>query len=186
LPGLFMGDAARFHHGLSHSLGFALAAAACVAVCAVASAALRPGIRVGRMRGLRIEAGGLPTEGPGMRTAGMVFVVLLSHGVLDFFTADHAAPFGFPAFWPFSGAMFLSPAALFLDVTKASDSGAFFRSLFVRHNLNAVWREVLVLCLPAAAAVWWAFRPATAGSGAPSSDPVSTDAAAADRTGDAG
>lgn len=82
LPGLLLGDPARFHHGISHSLGFALLVVGLVWL--VASEA--------RWR-WALAAGG----------------AYVSHLALDALTVDPSSPVGMPLLWPASDAYLISP-----------------------------------------------------------------------------
>jgi hypothetical protein len=88
LPGIFLGNPGRFHHGPIHSLG--------------------------TMVGLSLLAGFLSTFWGGnrslLKTAGFVFVLIGSHLFLDYITTtkDLKETFGFPFFWPFSEVYFIS------------------------------------------------------------------------------
>ena len=86
IPGLFLGNPSRFHHGPLHSLGIAV--------------------------GLTLIFGLLMAfvmkEGFYLKASGFVFALIFSHLLLDFFTIDPKPPFGFPVFWPLSETYFLS------------------------------------------------------------------------------
>lgn len=82
VPGLLIGDPARFHHGPSHSLAFAVAAAL-IAWVVVSRDRWRWSL-----------------------TAGLAYA---SHLVLDALTADPSAPVGMQMFWPLSDAYVASP-----------------------------------------------------------------------------
>lgn len=88
LPGILLGDPARFHHGASHSLGFVLLAALPLL--------LLP--RVPR-RWAVVAAAGYAT-----------------HLALDLVTLDNSLPRGIPLLWPLSSAVFQSPVALLPNV----------------------------------------------------------------------
>lgn len=82
LPGLLIGDAARFHHGLSHSLALAVVVA-CLAW-----------IVASRDRGtFAIGAGS----------------AYASHLLLDALSHDPSPPVGIPLFWPVSDVYVISP-----------------------------------------------------------------------------
>lgn len=82
VPGLLLGDPARFHHGPSHSLGFALLVGAVAWVVASRN----------RWR-WALAAGG----------------AYASHLLLDFLTFDPSSPVGIPLLWPLSEAYLISP-----------------------------------------------------------------------------
>lgn len=81
LPGIFSGNPGWFHHGLFHSLG--LAAGLSLAFAVLVSIFFRKRSSLSK-------------------TTGFVFTLIFSHLLLDFFTEDLKAPYGFPLFWPFS------------------------------------------------------------------------------------
>jgi membrane-bound metal-dependent hydrolase YbcI (DUF457 family) len=83
IPGLILGQAGRFHHGYSHSLGIAFL--------------------VSLIIGIFIKV--IQPEGSFLKTGGFVLSLILSHLFLDYITE---APKGFPLFWPFTKAKFLS------------------------------------------------------------------------------
>ena len=93
IPGLIMGQGGRFHHGIAHSIGFALLASLLIGVGA---GLVRRGHRF-------FEAAGLSAS------------LVLSHLILDYFTE---ASKGFPLFWPFTEALFLSPFSIFPRVER--------------------------------------------------------------------
>lgn len=93
IPGLFLGQGGRFHHGFFHSVGIAL------------GLGLITGI------GLRLTRRGFSV----VTITGLVLSLDLSHLVLDFFTE---ASKGFPLLWPFTEARFLSSISLFPRVER--------------------------------------------------------------------
>ena len=86
-----------------------------------------------------------------MRFLAMVFLVLCSHLLLDFFTLDFTPPYGLPLFWPFPATISSPPAPFFINITRSPHSVHFFASLFSRHNLKAALLEIGILggCRPA-------------------------------------
>ncbi len=95
LPGILLGEPARFHHAASHSMLFVLAVAA-LAVSISAHARFRWGLLVGVGYG--------------------------SHLVLDLFTFDDSVPYGIPLFWPFSSQTWQSPVPLLPNVLHSTGS----------------------------------------------------------------
>lgn len=83
IPGLILGQASRFHHGYSHSMGIAIV--------------------ISLLAGVFIKV--IQPEVSFLKTGSFVLSLGLSHLFLDFFTE---APKGFPLFWPFTEAKFLS------------------------------------------------------------------------------
>jgi inner membrane protein len=112
-PGLFLGNPGRFHHGLFHSLGMAV--------------------------GLSLTVGAFMTllgKTPSfLKSIGFVFALIFSHLLLDFFTEDPKAPFGFPVFWPVSHVYFISPWWVLPHVE---------RNYALPHFWNQVCRVLLV------------------------------------------
>jgi hypothetical protein len=80
-----------------------------------------------------------------LRLAGLAFLFVFSHIVLDFFTRDTRPAFGVPLFWPLSGRFFLSPIAVFADLWRNSRTQTFIPSLFSRHNALAAVRETVII-----------------------------------------
>jgi len=89
LPGIFVGDANRFHHGISHTLGFSLLFALCMYM-------------IPRFRTKKDFA--------------IFFSLYFGHVVIDFLTADSSTPFGVMFFWPFTQKYFISSFSLFSDI----------------------------------------------------------------------
>ena len=77
----------------------------------------------------------------------------ISHVILDCLALDRREPFGCPIWWPVSQEFFISPLLIFSDVSRSSESGTFFQSLFNVHNIRTVSIEILVL-LPVFVFVW--------------------------------
>jgi len=122
LFGFWVGNPNRYHHQFTHSLVF-------VIILGFVGAALLT---------------------KNNRTQFWLYFVCLSaagvlHLTLDLLAVDTRAPYGAPIFWPFSGHYFISPIRIFSDVHRASDSGAFFKSLFNWHNARTVGIEMLIL-----------------------------------------
>ena len=92
LPGLVLGDPARFHNAFTHS--FACAAAAGVLLALACSA--------DRRRWLLLGA-----------------TAFASHLLLDYLTFDDSPPFGIPLFWPWSSGRFTSPQPVFDNVVRS-------------------------------------------------------------------
>jgi len=115
IPGFLCGDPGRFHHGLSHSLVFGL---------------------IGALIFYRLAEYGLRGISK-KRVFGCSLVSLLSHPVLDYFSADMSKPFGVPLFWPFDTEYYISPFPLFRDVQRNQDTiGTFFATII---NTNNAW-----------------------------------------------
>ena len=121
LPGFFVGNPNRFHHGGSHSIAAAVLVGACLAFL--------PAFR-------KLGYG---------RAFLFFFGLYGSHILLDFFSVDTSPPRGLPIFWPISDQYFISGFSIFSDVHKDSNSATFIQSLFVRHNFWTIAREILIL-----------------------------------------
>ncbi len=89
IPGIFLGDANRFHHGISHTLGFSLLFALMM-------------YAIPRFRTKKDFA--------------IFFSLYFGHIVIDFLTADSSTPFGVMLFWPFTQKYFISSFSFFSDI----------------------------------------------------------------------
>lgn len=89
IPGIFLGDANRFHHGISHTLGFSLLFALIMY--------MMPRFRT-------------------KKDFAIFFSLYFSHIVIDFLSADSSSPFGVMLFWPFRQKYFISSFSLFSDI----------------------------------------------------------------------
>lgn len=98
IPGIFIGNANRFHHGISHTLGFSLLFALIMYM-------------IPRFRTRKDFA--------------IFFSLYFGHVVIDFFTADTSAPFGIMLFWPFTKRYFISSYSLFSDIHHLTLSDLF-------------------------------------------------------------
>ncbi len=121
LPGFFVGDPNRFHHGPTHSIAAALFSGVFFAL-------------VTPLRKLGFKAAFV-----------LLFGLYCSHVLLDYFAVDTSLPYGVPLFWPISDQYFMSGFPIFSDVHKDSSSGTFLQSLFVMHNFWTIVREVVIL-----------------------------------------
>jgi inner membrane protein len=118
IPGLFVGQLSKFHHGPSHSIGFALLFAAIVAVCF--------------RRTTRVLV--------------IAFSLYLSHVLLDYLIQDPSPPHGVPLFWPFSYEYYMAPFAFFRRFDYASHSlDSLLSPMFTLHNLLTVFLEIVLL-----------------------------------------
>ena len=115
IPGFLCGEPGRFHHGPSHSL-----------VVGLVGALIFYRFVEYRLKGISKK-----------RIFGCCLVSLLSHPVLDYFSADTSKPFGVPLFWPFDTEYYMSPFPLFRDVQRNQDTiGTFFSTII---NTNNAW-----------------------------------------------
>ena len=79
LPGLLIGQPSHFHQGPFHSLGLAVGLALAVGLILIL---------------IKRSSSIVPV-------AGFVFILILSHLVMDYLSEDNRPPIGFPFFWPF-------------------------------------------------------------------------------------
>ena len=115
IPGFLCGEPGRFHHGPSHSVVVGL---------------------VGVLIFYRFACYWL-TGISKKRIFGCCLVSLLSHPILDYFSADTSKPFGVPLFWPFDTEYYMSSFPLFRDVQRNQDTlGTFFSTII---NTNNAW-----------------------------------------------
>ena len=134
LPGLFMGQPALYHQGISHSLSFAFVSGI---VC------------------------GLFVRGQNRSFFPvflLIFVACTSHLVLDFFGPDGRTPYGIPLLWPFSSTHFLSPIQLLPGVhhvrTTDAPTGEWLLGVLHWDNLIRIGKEILVIAPLVLLAVW--------------------------------
>jgi len=125
VPGLLVGEPARFHHGASHSVVAMLLASA--VVLAVTARRERP------------------------RVSAVVLVVgaFLSHLALDWLTHDPGTRRGLPLAWPFSSRRFAAPLWLVPAVSRAWPP----TSEWVTHSAWLVLAE-LALVVPVVVGAW--------------------------------
>jgi inner membrane protein len=122
IPGILVGNANKFHHGITHSIGFA--------------------VIVGLLAGLLFF---IIKRKNFLLYFSLFFFSYFSHVLLDYLAADTKAPFGEQLFWPISQIYVLSPIPIFSDVHKASDSSVFLQSLFNWHNFRTIVIECAIL-----------------------------------------
>ena len=127
IPGFLIGDANRYHHGISHSIGFALVFASAFSLFLILLK--RAGTRPRCYR----------------RNFAISFCLYFSHIVLDYLSIDSGLPYGEPLFWPLSNKYYIAPFAFLPEIRRASASSEFIPSLFSLHNLWAASVEFLLL-----------------------------------------
>jgi inner membrane protein len=130
LPGLFVGDLSRFHHGPSHSIAFAF-------VFGLFAAIVLP---FGKRRAFAIG-----------------FLNYLSHVCMDFLIDDPSWPQGVPLFWPFSDEHYMAPMTVFRKFDYSPESSGLIATLFSIDNLATVAAEIGLL-LPVLVFVHWLKR----------------------------
>jgi inner membrane protein len=114
IPGIFVGNLGRFHHGISHSF-FAAAVFSLIAF------------------GILWRQGWKPSESLLL----LLFLLYASHVVLDFFTLDPGAPHGVPLLWPWRET-YQSSWALLPNVQHTGGP------LFSAHNFFLMVREAVL------------------------------------------
>lgn len=115
IPGLIIGDANRYHHGITHSISASLIAAFVFSL-------------IFKMNG-------------DLRKRFVIFSSLfLSHIFLDYFSIDTSLPYGVPLFWPLSERYYLSVIPVFIDIQRGN-----IGLLFSLHNWMAALREALII-----------------------------------------
>jgi membrane-bound metal-dependent hydrolase YbcI (DUF457 family) len=120
VPGLFVGDLSRFHHGPSHSIGFSILFGAFSSLLFA--------------RRLRV-----------FLTA---FSLYVSHVFLDYLVQDPSFPHGVPLFWPFDGGYYMAPFAFFRSfdyLPNSSEPLLIISALLTGRNLLTVIAETLML-----------------------------------------
>jgi inner membrane protein len=119
LAGLFLGQPALYHQGITHSLGLA--------------------IGVGLLLAALLRVWG---ESFGHLFA-FCFFAYSSHLILDMFGPDGRPPYGIPLFWPISNMHLMSPVPLFLGMHHGGlvSTAEWFRAIFSAHNLAAAVLE---------------------------------------------
>ena len=127
LPGLFVGDLGRYHHGPSHSMIFAVLF----------------GIFAGALFSRRVYAFVLG------------FSLYLSHVLLDYLVQDPSPPLGVPLFWPFNHQYYMAPFALYRPFNyPTSLAEPVLSTVFSFHNFLTIMMEILLL-LPLLLLVSW-------------------------------
>ena len=124
LPGWFLGDINRFHHGISHSIGMAVIFAA---LSAIVSRLFTNQIRLVFWVGL---------------------IVFLSHLLGDYLGVDVVEPFGAPFLWPLSQEYYLSSYQIFNPIEHGNVgevSHSVFNKIFSLKNLIAACIEMLIV-----------------------------------------
>ncbi len=135
LPGLFVGSASRYHHGISHSIGFSLLFAfGCYFIL------------------------GLLKQDHMKRSVITVFSLYFSHVVLDFLTKVPDKPYGELFLWPFSNKYYMAPFSFFPVIHFHGATGEFFFSLLSLQNLIAIGVEFAILSPIVVAVELWKYR----------------------------
>jgi inner membrane protein len=133
LPGLLVGDANRFHQGVSHSLGAAVVFGA-VSILAARWLGAKP-----------------------FRVAVISTVLYSSHLLLDFFVDDKRPPFGIPLLWPASDGYWMSPLPVFGGIKHGIPGDSvfiFLTNVFSWYNIRVMAIETLVF-VPMLVCSWY-------------------------------
>ena len=93
IPGICIGHANRFHHGITHTLGFFVFFATIL-------------YWVPKLRKKKNFI--------------IFFLLYFTHVIVDFLGADTSYPFGVMLFWPFTKKYFISSYSIFLDIHKTT------------------------------------------------------------------
>ncbi len=125
LPGLFVGDLGRYHHGPSHSIAFAILFGLCAAA----------------FFSRRIHA------------FVIAFSLYLSHVLLDYLVQDPSPPLGVPLFWPINHEYYMAPFAFYRPFNYPV-SLTELPIFFTFHNFLTLLTEALFL-LPVLILVSW-------------------------------
>jgi hypothetical protein len=115
LPGLLIGDLARFHHGPSHSIGFVI------------------------LFGFFVSAFSSRKSFVFVVSS----VLYLSHLFLDYFVQDPSQPFGIPFLWPFSHGYYMAPFAFLSRFDYPPNLSESILSVFTFQNLATISTEIL-------------------------------------------
>jgi membrane-bound metal-dependent hydrolase YbcI (DUF457 family) len=125
LPGIFYGQPALYHHGISHSLGFAFGA------------------------GLIAAGISSPKGGKYLGDWTLFFLAYASHPVMDLFEPDRRPPIGVPIFWPVQGNYYQAPVQVFWGIRHApgasTSTGEWLSRIMDLYNVGAVGIEILVV-----------------------------------------
>lgn len=118
LPGIFIGSLNKFHHTATHSFVFAVITALLTGV--IARYIFKKSFR---------------------RYAGLSFILLFMHIIMDYLTADTSIPYGAMIFWPFSRSYFISPVTIFPAYKKR----AVIMDIINPANMAGYIQELLLL-----------------------------------------
>ena len=125
LPGIWKGQPALHHQGISHSFGFA--------------------IFVGLVAAMALHRKG----GTFWAYWGLCVLAYSSHLVMDLFAPDLRPPYGIPLFWPLSDIPYLAPFQIFLGVRHAGQTTAttseWVSGVLDLYNVGAIGIEVFVI-----------------------------------------
>lgn len=123
LPGFVIGEPGKFHHGPSHSLFIA------IFVALVFYLLFHKYWKTYSKRRILI----------------CTVLLVLSHPILDYFSADSSKLYGVPLFWPLDSEYYISSISLFRDVQRSDESvGSFFKTIVNRNNTLEFFFEMQI------------------------------------------
>lgn len=123
IPGILVGKANKYHHGISHSLIFSFIAG--LVLVSVVHRYFR--------------------EIPAKRFYIFFLVTVVSHPLLDLLSLDTSIPYGVPLLWPAQDEYIISSLSFFRDVTRSDHSNLlFFTSLLNSNNLFELYIEFII------------------------------------------
>ena len=137
LPGIFSRNPGWLHHGPFHSLGLAVGLSLMTGLFLMIKRWKRR-TNLPKVQGKTVnqpsyssgqyEPAKVGNHNPNkyLKITGFVFVLVFSHLLLDFFTEDLRAPFGFPLFWPLSETYVISPRPLLPSVMRDMTNPVFW------------------------------------------------------------
>jgi len=130
LPGIFIGNPGRFHHGLSHSLAF--------------------GVLITFITCIILKSLKYFCSYSFSRLAFMGCLLYISHLLLDLITLDDFFPYGIQALWPFVSEYITPPFYVFSNVARSSLDAGFHKILHevILHNMWVALDETFVFLPP--------------------------------------
>jgi len=124
VPGWFIGDMNRYHHGISHSIGAAIIFAGFSAFAA-------------RLMNLMAK-----------RVFIITVLVYFSHLFGDYLGVDRSEPYGAPFLWPISSEYYLSPVQIFYPIEHGNPgegNRSVFAEIFSHPNMVAAAVEAAIV-----------------------------------------
>jgi inner membrane protein len=120
VPGLFLGQPALYHQGITHSLSGAVAVGLLLAA-------------IFYIRGESFR-----------QVFGFFFLAYLSHLIIDLLGPDKRPPYGIPLFWPISDVYLISPVSLFWGMHHGGlvSTEEWLDAIFSLTNLAAIAIEI--------------------------------------------
>ena len=143
VPGWFIGDMNRYHHGISHSIGAAIIFAI---FCAFAAKHMKLMAR---------------------RVFMITVLVYFSHLLGDYLGVDRSEPYGAPFLWPISNEYYLSPIQIFHPIKHGNPgegNSSVFADIFSHPNMIAAAIEVIIITPLWLITLWLSRRKKSSGS----------------------